>query len=229
MPAGAFVTLPPSIWVLDASIRADRRKSLLNPTSFEDIVASLCEFVSVKAVKSKQMDCWKGTLPIPERITVQLEVRDEKQKHWVDLFHNSAAGVRAQCLSDVELGGAAFDYARDRLRERARVLLPDHRMRATLRAFTARSLDLESTKVWIHQGLWVRHASMADRHLRIAQWEANEAGADAKARTLLRYGSKAPTDPSAIDLIGGWLHPSGKRIGKAPGDRPLQVKRYGFT
>jgi len=70
---------------------------------------------------------------------------------------------------------------------------------------------------------------MADRHLRIAQWEAHEATANAKERRLLRYGSKAPHAQGEVDLIGGWVHPSGASIGKPPTLRPLQVHKFGFT
>ena len=188
-----FVTLRSTIWVLDATIGGSRRRALLSPPSFEDIVAGLCKAASVTAVTSQPQETWTGVAPPPRRVTVTLEINGDER--WVDLFHNAASGVRAQCLHDV----------------------------------TAESLALSSTKVWIHQGLWVRRARKADRHLRIKHWEAQEPTANSKkVRSLLRYGSKAPSEPSAIDVIGGFVGP-GASTGKPPDTRPYHVHMYGFT
>ena len=228
MPITQFVSLPPTIWILDPSI-ADfgRRQALLSPPSFEQILAELSGAVTVRAVKSERMESWIGPSPSPQRVTVILDVPDHS--NLVDVFHNSCAGVRAQCLHSVEVGAAALDYARDKLREKALWLTQARPRCAISRDVVEQSLALSSTKVWIHQGHWVRHARMADRHLRIAQWEAHEATATGRERRLIRYGSKAPYAPSAVDVIGGWVHPAGLTIGKPPADRPRQVHKYGFT
>jgi hypothetical protein len=97
------------------------------------------------------------------RVIVFLEVL--KHERLVDLFHNSAAGVRAQCLHSIELGNAALNYARDSLRKKAIELIADRRIGRIPQDLVLKSLDLDSTKVWIHQGRWVRHARIADRQL----------------------------------------------------------------
>jgi hypothetical protein len=228
MPTSQFVTLPPTIWALDVCIADhNRRKVLLSPPSFEETVARLCDAVSVRAVRSEQMKSWEGCSPLPRRVSVILEVYEDCD--LVDVFHNSAASVRAQCLYSVELGSIALDFARDRLRERSLRLIQMRRLGPNMRELLERSLPLPSTKVWIHQGHWVRHARTSDRQLRIAQWEAHEVTATGEEKKLLRYGSKAPDAPAAIDLIGGWVHPSGLTIGKAIARRPFEIHKYGFT
>jgi hypothetical protein len=228
MPIARFVSLSSKIWILDSSIAdSDRRQALLAPPSFEQNVAELCNAVSIRAVKSERMENWNGPSPSPQRVTVILEVSDEC--NFVDVFHNSATGVRAQCLHSVELGAAALEYARNELRAKALLLAQMRPGGASRNEVVEQSLNLSSTKVWIHQGHWLRHARMADKHLRIAQWEANEATASVDERRLLRYGSKAPRTPAAVDVIGGWTHPSGQIFGKPLALRPLQVHKFGFT
>jgi hypothetical protein len=165
------VTLPPTIWLLDASIADPDRRQALFPRPFDETVAELCNAVSVKATRSERMKSWSGPSPLPQRVSVVLEVC---QGNLVDVFHNSAAGVRAQCLHTVELGTSALEYARDRLREKAVQLIQARPHGAIPKDLIAQSLGQSSTMVWIHQGHWVRHARMADRQLRIAQWEAHE-------------------------------------------------------
>lgn len=147
----------------------------------------------------------------------------------VDLFHNSAAGVRAQCLHSPALGNLALDHARNVLRSRAIELLGSRRLGTLSKEVILDSLSRESAKVWIHQGLWVRRAKIYERHLRIAKWEQRDVSSDKKLRDLVRYGSKAPESPAAIDLIGAWVHPTEVDLGKAPGTRARQISMYGFT
>jgi hypothetical protein len=150
-------------------------------------------------------------------------------EHWVDLFHNAATGIRAQCLYDVELGGLALDYARDALRERTLELLENHGMTAPLRSFAALSLRDDSAKVWIHQGLWVRHARADVRELLVAKWQCASPRTEREAK-LLRYGSKAPEFPPQIDVLGGLFDENLQGCeSKQAGIRPLQVNRFGFT
>lgn len=165
--------------------------------------------------------------PLGQSEVVVLHFPDGEQ--WVDMFHNSAAGVRAQCLSDPMLGAEAFDYARDRLRERSLELLADRRMTSTLRSFTEMSLRHDSPKVWIHQGLWVRRARPEVQEVLVAKWQ-RAAPSCADEANLLRYGSKAPTFPPWIDILGGLFDEQSRvQEGKPREARPRQVNRFGCT
>jgi hypothetical protein len=221
-----FATLPPSVWVLADSIAPDRRKKLVEAPAFESIVDGLGKCARIHSCKRSRQN--RSPTPWPKRAVVVLAFPGGE--HWVDLFHNATTGIRAQCLYDVELGSLALDYARDALRERALELLENHRMTASLRSFAALSLRDDSTKVWIHQGLWVRHARTDVRELLVSQWQCASPRAEGEAK-LLRYGSKAPESPPQIDVLGGLFDENlhGCESKKQAGDRPLQVSRFGFT
>lgn len=228
MSKSTFVCLSPEIWMLGSSIsEMARRELLLSPPPFDEIVAGLRDAVSIRSIRTEPHRCKKWTGPPPRRVVVILEVL--QQKHLVDLFHNSATGIRAQCLHSIELGDVALDHARDALRCRAIELAAERSTGPISMDVIRESLGLNSTKVWIHQGPWVRRARIDDRHLRIARWEAHETSDCRKIRNLVRYGSKAPERLDAIDLIGGWLPPSAGVAGKGPGARARQIHAYGFT
>jgi hypothetical protein len=220
-----FATLPSTVWVLGDSIAQSRRHSLLAPPSFEDIVRTLREAAVIH---------WRGrkppnrpTEPPTKRFVVILAFPNHE---WaVDLFHNSAAGVRAQCLRDVTIGGEALDHARNVLRDRAVELLEFQRLTPPFREFALKSLGEESTKIWIHQGKWCRHAKVDVRELRIREWEESKPSCK-RGKQLVRYGSKAPTDPPLIDVLGGLFTARGDPFAGKPSDsRPRNVNRFGFT
>jgi hypothetical protein len=220
-----FVTLPADVWVLSDSITPDRRSLLGAPPTFVETIDALRKHAAVHSCQRVGPN--RSPAGWPKRIVVELAFPEGK--HWVDVFHNSASGVRAQCLHSVDLGRRALDYARDVLRTRAIELLGHRRLPRALRGFARTSLCNDSTKVWIHQGLWVRHARADVHDLRIATW-VNCVPKNQREADLLRYGSKAPDDPARIDVLGGLYDESGApRTGKPPLDRPTQVNRFGFT
>ena len=230
MSESAFVCVSPKIWVLDESIANQaRRRLLLSPPPFEEIVAGLRDNVSIRTIRTEQKRSGDGSGPPPLALRVVVVLEVAQRQHLVDLFHNSAAGIRAQCLHSTQFGTLALDHVCGVLRRRAIELAAKRRTGPISMDMISESLGLDSTKAWIHQGLWVRRARIDDRQLRIAAWEAHDNLECKKVRDLVRYGSKAPERPAAIDLIGGWLHPSVSVAGKSPGLRALQIHTYGFT
>jgi hypothetical protein len=225
MPRTDFVTLPADVWVLSDSIAPERRAILSAPPPFVETVRALRKHAFIHSCKRARPN--RSTTPWPKRVVVVLAFPGGE--HWVDVFHNSASGVRAQCLHSVELGCRAFDYARDVLRSRAIELLGDRSLTRALRDFAHTSLCNDSAKVWIHQGLWAHHARAGVHDLRIATW-VNCAPKNRCEAKLLRYGSKAPARPAQIDVLGGLYDESGAAMpGKPPHHRPDQVNRFGFT
>jgi hypothetical protein len=225
MPRTDFVTLPADVWVLSDSIAPERRAILSAPPSFVETVAALRKHASIHSCKRARPN--RSRTPWPKRVVVVLAFPEGEQ--WVDVFHNSASGVRAQCLHNVGLGREALAYARDVLRSRAIELLGNRSLTRALRDFAHISLCNDSAKVWIHQGLWVRHARAEARDLRIATW-VNCTPKSKHEADLLRYGSKAPERPALIDVLGGLYDESGAAMsGKPPLHRPDQVNRFGFT
>lgn len=220
-----FVTLPPDVWVLSDSISYERRTLLSAPPTFRETVGALRNHAAIQYCKRARPN--RSPTPWPKRVVVVLAFPGGER--WVDVFHNSASGVRAQCLHSVSLGRQALDYARDELRSRAIELLQDRGLTRALRDFAHLSLGDDSAKVWIHQGTWVRHARADVHDLRIAKWEGCVPVSEAEAK-LLRYGSKAPEKPALIDILGGLYDEIGTaKPGKPPLHRPDQVHRFGFT
>jgi hypothetical protein len=220
-----FITLPSDIWILSESISPERRNRLCAPPTFAETVHALRNHATISSCKRTRPN--RSKAPWPKRVSIVLAFPGGER--WVDVFHNSASGVRAQCLHSVDLGRQALDYARDELRSRALELLKCEHMTEPLRDFAQVSLSHGSCKVWIHQGTWVRHARADTRELLIAKWNACVPESETQAK-LLRYGTKAPEWPAQIDVLGGLYDESGlAKPGKPPNQRPEQVHRFGFT
>ena len=220
-----FVTLPPDVWVLSDSISSQRRALLSAPPPFKETVGALRDHAAIHSCKRARPN--RSPTSWPKRVVVVLAFPGGER--WVDIFHNSASGVRAQCLHSVPLGCQALNYARDVLRSRAIELLEDRGLTRALRDFSHISLGADSAKVWIHQGTWVRHARADVHDLRIAKWDNCVPNNESEAK-LLRYGSKAPERPALIDVLGGLYDEIGAaKPGKPPLHRPEQIHRFGFT
>ena len=219
-----FIILPRETWVLSKSIKHSRRLQLLNPPTFEEIVAGLVTSVQLATVRRE-----RGKFDLA-RWRVRACISVPPDSPFVDLFHNSAAGLRAQCLSDARRGNTALDLSRDMLRYRAIQLMKDRRhLRLPLETIV-RSIGLADCKLWIHQGQWIRYARTDDRHILIDSWNAHRLDAPKEIRNLVRYGSKAPSGELTIEVIGGWLDQHGHPLkGKPPGSRAQQIHDYGFT
>ena len=219
------VKLPANVWVVSGSISLERRNLLSVPPTFEETVGALRDHATIQSCKRARPN--RSLTPWPRRFVIVLAFPSGGR--WVDVFHNSASGVRAQCLYSVNLGRQALDYARDHLRSRAIELLEDRGLPRALRDFAHISLLDDSAKVWIHQGKWVRHARADVHELQVAKWD-NCVPNNADEAKLLRYGSKAPKSPALIDLLGGLYKEDGTaKAGKPPLHRPDQVHRFGFT
>ncbi len=220
-----FVTLPPEVWLLSDSISTERYALLSAPPTFEETVGALRDHAAIQSCKRARPN--RSSTLWPKRVVVVLAFPGGER--WVDVFHNSASGVRAQCLHSVNLGCQALDYARDELRSRTIELLEGRGLTRSLRDFAHISLGDDSTKVWIHQGEWVRHARADIHGLRIAKWDNCVPSNEFEAR-LLRYGSKAPERPALIDVLGGLYDEIGTaKPGKPPLHRSHQIQRFGFT
>lgn len=221
-----FVCLTPDVWVIDARlVRKDRIRRLVQPPPFPEILRLLIGSARVHSVRTEAMQCHTGLTRQPRRAVVRYDV----SSHSLDLFFNSAAGVRAQCLYSVELGKQALDLARDGLRELALDAVC-HWSSKHMQAMEAyKSVTDPTSKLWVRQGLWVRTAKADERPLCIAKWQSELQHATLKERQLIRYGSKIPTLPAQLEYIGAWIAARRTTAGKALERRPLQIHRLGFT
>lgn len=219
--------MPSHIWILTDAVDDARRRALLS-TPYEAIVAEIASkgvLSESKAVPNTDsiFDHTPGSLA-RYRIEIQLPC------DIVDLFHNGAGGYRAQFYESIELGEKANDYCRDAVLS----LLACQRTkkdRNWIGTPEAASLYCRTTKVWIHQGLWLRQEWIRLRNLRVSRWQCDEKTADTDRRERWRRSMLAPDHETRINLIGGWLRSSDQKpLGK--NHKPLRSRHIhylGFT
>lgn len=223
-----FVCLSSDVWVVNRRfISGARRIRLLHPPEFTQIVSRLVK----SALPSKTYTEPRLNLALSgdaqRRAIVRFDLSADREAF--DLFFNSAAGVRAQCVHRVNVGEAALDHIRDKLRAKALDAATAWRSSRMASVDVRTSLESPNAKVWVQQGLWVRRAKSEARHLLVAQWHAHVAREGKHERDLVRYGSKAPQSPAVIEYIGSWIRNGMPVEGKSSALRSLEIHCYGFT
>lgn len=144
----------------------------------------------------------------------------------VDLFHNSAAGYRAQYYHDPGNGEAANSYAVHQMVPRILQLLKGAEKGTCKPAWVQQSLLHPDAKLWIHQGPWLRHPRLIDKNLLVKRWLAY-AWSELHKRNWARL---TPEDEPRIDLKGGPATLDGHSYeGRLKPGRSEQISRGGFT
>jgi hypothetical protein len=106
----------------------------------------------------------------------------------------------------------------------------DGRLKRTCPAeWFEKSLLDPDAKVWIHQGLWWRHAKVGDHHLRVTRWFEQESSPDPDRRAKARWAALTPDKETRIDVKGAFLSLSGVPLGSLKPDRALNINQLGFT
>jgi len=222
-----FAILPEHIWILTEAVSGARRQELLS-TPFEAIVGEIASRGTPGKPKFRSnlnpiFDHRPGSL---KRYCVEIRL----SCNVVDLFHNGAGGYRAQFYESIELGEKANDYCRDvilRLIESQETKRDQNWMAKP----EAASLYCQTTKVWIHQGPWIRPPRLRLQNLRVSRWQCDEKSADEERKKRWKQSMLAPDEEPRINLIGGWLHTSDQKpLGR--NHKPLRSQHihcFGFT
>jgi len=147
----------------------------------------------------------------------------------VDLFHNSARGYRAQYYSSIKAGERANVYALRSLAARVVELSQAAPKRTCPPNFIARSIASSHAKLWIHQGLWLRHARSRDSELFVSRWLERQRSTDAKQRKKARWAALAPRTECRIDIKGAYFRLDGKSLGTLKPGRSSDIHYLGFT
>ncbi|MFQ6021869.1 MAG: hypothetical protein ACE5NW_04040 [Acidiferrobacterales bacterium] len=159
------------------------------------------------------------------RSVVVLRVEPEA----LDRFFNSASGYRAQYLVQPELGNKANCIVIGKLLPKVLRAL-DRRSKQAERAFVESSLSHPWSKVWIHQGLWLRRAKREHRVLLVQAWQAEITSRDHRRRKLARWGALAPAHEIHLLVKGGYLCRGDELdVGKPPSMRARELHELGFT
>lgn len=191
--------------------------------AYEEIIreiAATCRVIAHSRDRSKKV-----------RRAARVVVTVETAPRLVHLFHNSRAGYRAQYYSSSELGEQANRYAVEQLTPIVLRQLHQAHKRSCPLDFVEASLSGLRTKVWIHQGLWLRAAANADCLLYPDHWAACAKRAKGKnARKKLRWGSLAPKVETRLEIKGTVLSPDGLEVTAAfKRRRGFEIHNFGFT
>ena len=216
-----FVRVAPEEWNLSDQLPARRRRQLQSGPGYEQIVAKMVKEASLIDIRRERA---RGDAQF-FRAVITIQVRPST----LDLFHNSASGYRAQYYRSAELGIQANSFAMHRLITRIHPLLDTKEKRTCPVAWVEMSLQDPDAKVWLRQGIWLRHARRVDSNLFVARWMAQYASANDKRRKNAIRAVLTPGDESLIELKGGFITVTGRRLGSQKPERANDIHELGFT
>jgi hypothetical protein len=205
-------------WVLGSGVGRSRRRQLLRGPLFPILVDRIASTCTVVRHRRKRLRRY----PRYYRIEVTLKV----QPYLVDLFHNSAAGYRAQYFRGTSFGEAANRYAVRQLGPRVMELLAVERKRTCPADWMKKSLMHPEAKVWIHQGKRLRSPSETSAQLFVRRWL--KYGWDKKHQH--RWARLIPSTETRLDLKGAALTLDGVPLLKRlKPHRSRQIYLAGYT
>lgn len=216
-----FAHIGPEVWRLDGAICGARRRWLLQPPDYDEIIKRLLRDVSLEVARCQRA---KGSAKA-YRVVAKLRTTPLA----IDLFHNSVAGYRAQYLSGASVGEAANAHALSALLPAVVPLLLQRRPNFPS-VVLEQSLSHPWTKIWIHQGLWLRHARREEQVLQVPSWAARATSNEPRVKKLVRWGSLAPETEQSFVIKGGFVFLDGShRLGEPPKNRAEDIHTCGFT
>ena len=213
-----FVRVLPSEWCLSEVIYGWRRQRLLHGQGFASIVCQIAKEAIVLTHKRARIRDTPGYY----RAEITLKMTAET----VDLFHNSAAGYRAQYYRSAKVGKVANKYAIRQLGPRVMELLTGVYKRTCPPWWVEKSLRHSEAKLWIHQGYWLRSPKRSDRNLVVKRW----LGSNPEKKKRQLWATLTPGNEMRIDLKGAPLTLAGEPLTKRlKSARGLDIHRVGYT
>jgi hypothetical protein len=189
-----------------------RRRLLLAGPSFKGIVCQIRDSASIASVRRERV----RSHPSFYRPVIVLKLPPT----LVDLFHNFAAGYRAQYYCGVRMGEWANTYAVRTVAVRVRQLVDRFGKRTCPSWWVARSLMNSEAKLWIHQGAWLRHAKRSDRLLRVQRWLCD----------TRPWAALTPHEESRLVVKGAPLTLRGTPLARSlKPSRAAEIHERGFT
>lgn len=216
-----FTRIQPDVWRLERAITGKRRRRLLQPPEYEEIIALLLRDVTLEMARCQRAKDGERAYRVVTKLRATPTV--------IDLFHNAASGYRAQYLAGTSIGEAANEYALSTLLPAVVPLLLANRPDFP-NLVLEQSLRHPWTKIWIHQGLWLRRARRDQQNLRVLSWESRAGSSEPRTRKLVRWGLLTPDSESSFVIKGGFVFLDGRhRLGKPPKNRAEDIHTCGFT
>jgi hypothetical protein len=215
-----FAFAPLDAWRLD-NMGEDRQARLLGETTFEEIVARINGEATLGRFGWNRGRC--GDKIGKRRWWVKLVTNPD----LIDLWHNARGGYRAQYYVDAAMGDDANAFARRVLAPTATRLIQCDPDRQQFLPEGVASITHFATRLWVHQGRWLRYGRKADGQLYVSRWVDN-----ARKANCAKFGKWArltPRDETGLVLKGQWID-NGKPVAKVPKSaRGRQLHRFGFT
>jgi hypothetical protein len=219
----AFVRLSKYDWCLAHDINQQRLLRLLQAETFEGIVENIGKKAAL--IFHGRQRCKKPNSGNFYRVIIKLKI-DEK---IVDSFHNAAYGYRAQYFSSEKNGELANAYTLNRLIPMAKSLLEKREKHTCPWWWVEKSLRHPSAKIWIHQGLWLRHAKREYEKLNV--WEKSWHGSlTTEDKKKLKWGCLVPESETSLEIKGGCITLKGipDGVSQKP-NRTKDIHMFGFT
>jgi hypothetical protein len=216
----SFATVPKAEWALSGDTPKQYRALLHAPRSFEALIRDLCAHVKVIDVCRDKAQSFPGYY----RAEVTILVR----RLPCTAFHSARFGYRAQYYASIRNGETANAFAVSSLV--VAILSQLRNTNLMTKAWIERSLLGRDSKVWIHQGQWLRFARRRDRLLMVQRWMRKLSSLDSEHRRLARWSTLVPRQEHALDIKGAFLTLAGKPLRcAAKPERGKQLHEIGFT
>lgn len=192
-----------------------------NCTSFEEIVDCLGKTIKIYSlVRSKLKYSTEY-----HRVNIKVKAPED----LVNAFHSSEFGYRAQFYSGIEIGESANNFVVKRLMP---ILLSqiEEIGKSTCRPdWALQSLSLPASKIWIHQGIWLRKKPLKMRRLTVDRWLSHSKSLDKKVRKKVIWSTLVPNEDK-LDIKGGFICSDGTPLKyDLKPCRSKQLFHYGFT
>lgn len=217
-----FAYVPENEWVISDAVKGQRRNNLLSSIDYKTIINRI--ITNIVEVSCLSPEKCRG-MPDYKRARVKL-ITD---KAIIDLFHNSNSGYRAQYYVSPASGDKANQYALEKI---VPLVLKELAKKKDFQ-WLQESLLGEDSKIWIHQGIWLRFRRKIDRNLLVPRWD-RRSSKDKKERKLSVWSMLTPNEEKHLIVKGTWLNPQGnpmpeKYKPKSIKERSCHIHYTGFT
>jgi len=208
-------------WRLSGAMPPQRRYYLLQGPNYEEIIRQIADTIQV--VDYRRERCCDNHDYFRLHATLRC-----LRSVYIDLFHSSSAGYRAQYYIAPAMGETANRYAVNCIGPRVYDFAKLHPKRTCPVSWIRATVEDEDAKVWIHQGQWLRAPLPADRLLSVERWQADEAS-DKATRKRARWSQLTPASEDRIDLKGGFVTLDGRSLKTLKPSRSININQHGFT
>jgi hypothetical protein len=219
------------MWTFAVDLRTsdpERVDRILSWRSFDEIAGEIIDSSKVQEGSVVAEPRKRG-----DQALRRLSFRIDADPQAVDAFFNSPVGYRGQYARSMDKGESANRCLVDAIGDRHRQALVDKVSIAT------KSLAAEQAKVWMWQDVRVTRAIKGQGPSpptveilyapwmdRLDVWVETSNG----ERQPARGGVLATSSRGVLEVMGGWLDPSGQLwIDPGKSDRAMQLCKFGFS